>query len=83
MVIEEIKTEDYIIEEMEKAKTRISILGSHSAPAKKVKASSGKVSGKSGRMKQFIFKPDLDSWKLYIKQEIPFDKMKELQAKGK
>ena len=81
MRMETMNTEDYIKEEEEKAKNRLGILGTHSAPTK-AKAVAPKAKGKSGRIKTFYFKKDLKSFKMFLDHEITFDEMKEMQSMG-
>ena len=82
MRVEEIKTEDFILEAEEKAKSRDFILGTHKAYTKP-KLASGKVKGKSGRMKTFYFKKNLPSFQSYLNREIGLEELKELQKVGK
>lgn len=82
MRVEEVKTEDYILEAEEKAKHRTEILGTHRAPVKS-RLRTGKVKGKSGRMKTFHFNVNLPSFQAYLNREIGLEELKVLQKAGK
>lgn len=80
MKIERTKTEGYILDEQEKAKFRTEILGTHKAPTK-AKAVD-KPKGKSGRMKTFYFNKELPSFGQFLRKEITFEQLRELQKAG-
>ena len=81
MRVENHKTEDYILEQEEKAKFRNEILGTHKASTK-AKLSSGKVKGKSGRMKTFYLDKNHPSFQAYLNEEIGLDELKRIQGIG-
>lgn len=79
MRVEKVKTEDYILDEEKRAEYRNEILGTHKAPTKP-KLSSGKMKGKSGRMKTFYFDKDHPSFQAYLNKEIGLDELKRIQG---
>lgn len=82
--IEKIENEELCIaEEVERAKTRMEILGAHRGPSGKARGFVKSTKPKTSSMKTFKFKKNLPSWNRFLNKEISFEELRYLQKKRK
>jgi len=70
-------------EAIEKAKTRMEILGSHRGPSTKARGFTKPTKVKTSRMKTFYMKKDRQSWKDFQSGKVSVAEMMALQKQGK
>jgi hypothetical protein len=75
--------ETYIADEVEKAKTRLEILGANRGPSTKSRSRVKPSKVKTSRMKTFYMKKNRQSWKDFQSGKISVTEMMKLQKAGK
>lgn len=78
-----VEEEQYIADEVERAKNRMEILGAHRGPSSKHRGFAKPSKPKTSRMKTFKFKTNLQSWNSFLNKEISFEELRSLQKNGK